>query len=121
MEYFINLLQVIVAFSLLSVWLVQANKPSKWRGVKAKTLKEEFQVYGLPEFMFYLVGFFKVSLAVIMLVSIFYPEFKEIAAYGLAFLLLGSVIMHIKVKDEMSKSFPAILFLSMCLAIAFLG
>ena len=120
MEYLVILLQLIVALSLLNVWLVQSNKPSKWRGGAAKTLKEEFSVYGLPEFMFYLVGFLKVGLVILLLLSIHYTEFKEIAAYGLAIVLSGSVLMHIKVKDDVSKSFPAFLFLSMCLAIALL-
>lgn len=120
MEYLVILLKLIVAFSLLNVWLVQSNKPSKWRGGAAQTLKEEFQVYGLPKFTFYLVGFLKVGLAILLLLSIYYTDLKETAAYGLAILLSGSVLMHIKVKDVISKSFPAILFLSMCLAIALL-
>jgi len=121
MEYFIIVLQLIVGISLLNVWLVQAKKPSKWRGGSAKTLKEEFKVYGLPDQLFYIIGFFKVGLATLLLISIYFTDFTAIATFGLAFFLSGSILMHLKIKDPISKSFPAILFLSMCLVIALLG
>ncbi|TFG78445.1 MAG: DoxX family protein, partial [Flavobacteriales bacterium] len=31
----------------------------------------------------------------------------------------GSVAVHVKIKDPLKKSFPALLFLAMCLVIAF--
>jgi len=121
MEYFIIALQLIVGISLLNVWLIQPNKPSKWRGGDAQTLKEEFQVYGLPDVLFYVIGFFKVGFAILLLASIYFTAYADIAAYGLAFFLSGSVVMHIKIKDPINKSFPAVLFLSICLVIALLN
>jgi len=121
LEYVIILLQLIVGISLLNVWLIQPNKPSRWRGGDAKTLKEEFNVYGLPEQLFYIIGFFKVGFAVILLASIYFSAYTDLAAYGLAFFLSGSILMHIKIKDPIEKSFPAVLFLSMCLVIALLN
>ena len=47
MNYFIIALQCIVAVSILNVWLVQNKKPTQWRGGNAKTIIEEFEVYGL--------------------------------------------------------------------------
>ncbi|ALM07068.1 hypothetical protein SB49_04065 [Sediminicola sp. YIK13] len=121
MNYLIILLQVIVGLSILNVWLLQKNKPTKWRGGNAKTIVEEFQVYGLPVWMCYVVGVLKVALALALLAAIFYPELKQPAALGLAILLSGSILMHLKIKDPLMKSFPAFLFLSMCLIIAFAG
>jgi hypothetical protein len=40
-----------------------------------------------------------------------------VASAGLTVLLLGSVAMHIKVKDALYKSFPATLFIVMNLII----
>ncbi len=119
MEYFIIVLQIIVAFSILNVWLIQNKKPSQWRGGNAKTLIEEFQVYGLPVWMCYLVGALKVILALGLLAAIWFPDIRQASALGLAALLLGSIIMHFKIKDPLKKSLPAFIFFIMCLYIAF--
>ena len=46
-EYIIIFLKIIVGVSIINVWLIQPNKPSGWRGGDAKTIIEEFNVYGL--------------------------------------------------------------------------
>lgn len=119
MNYFTIALQCIVAISILNVWLVQNKKPTQWRGGEAKTIIEEFKVYGLPVWMCYVIGTLKVILAIGLLAAIWYPALKQPSALGLALLLLGSIAMHIKIKDPLKKSFPAFLFLIMCLFIAF--
>ena len=119
MDIFIIILKIIVAFSLLNVWLLQYNKPTQWRGGDAQNIVEEFKVYGLPVWMCYLVGFLKVTLAIVLLVSNWYPVLENPAAIGLALLLTGSIIMHIKIGDPIKKSFPAALFLAMCAVIIF--
>ncbi len=119
MNYFTIALQGIVAISILNVWLVQNKKPTQWRGGSATTIIEEFKVYGLPVWMCYVIGTLKVVLALGLLAAIWYPALKQPSALGLALLLLGSIAMHIKIKDPLKKSFPAFLFLIMCLYIAF--
>ncbi len=119
MNYLIIALQIIVGVSILNVWLIQNKKPTRWRGGDAKTIIEEFQVYGLPVWMCYLIGFLKVSLAIALIAGIWYPVLIQPSALGLTLLLLGSVVMHFKIKDPLYKSFPALLFLLMCLVIAF--
>ena len=120
-DYIIIALKVIVGLSILNVWLIQYNKPTKWRGGSAKTIVEEFKVYGFSKQFCYLIGFLKVTLALILLASIHFKALTLIGSIGLAFLLLGSIMMHIKVKDELFKSFPAFLFLVMNLVIALLS
>jgi hypothetical protein len=120
MQYITIALQCIVAFSILNVWLLQYNKPTQWRGGDAKTIVEEFKVYGLPIWMCYVVGALKIILAIGLLASIWYPELQQISALGLAALLLGSIAMHLKIKDPLKKSFPAFLFFCMCLVISYL-
>ena len=116
-----TVLKVIVSLSILNVWLVQPKKPTKWRGGDAKTIIEEFEVYGLPKSLYYVIGFLKVSLALVLLASIKFENLTLFGSLGLAVLLLGSVIMHLKVKDELYKSFPAFLFILMNLVIAYLS
>jgi hypothetical protein len=119
MEYVIIALQVIVGISILNVWLVQNQKATRWRGGDARTIFEEFKVYGLPGWSVYVVGTLKVILAVLLIAGIWYPELRSPAAGGLGILLAGSVSMHIKIGDPLIKSFPAGLFLAMCLVIVF--
>lgn len=119
MEYLRVVLQVIVGLSILNVWLLQYKKQTQWRGGDAKTIKEEFSVYGLPEWMCYVVGALKIVLAVGLLLGIWFPELVKPASIGLAAMLIGSIAMHLKIKDPLKKSFPAFLFLLMCLYIAF--
>ncbi|MGJ8738229.1 DoxX family protein [Zobellia laminariae] len=119
MDYLLIALQVIVALSILNVWLVQNKKPTQWRGGNATTIIEEFKVYGLPVWMCFVVGTLKILFAVGLLAAIWYPSFREPSALGLAALLLGSITMHLKIKDPIKKSLPAFIFLTMCLYIAF--
>ncbi len=119
MDYIHIALQIIVGLSILNVWLVQNKKATRWRGGDATTIIEEFQVYGLPVWSAYVIGTLKVILAILLLASIWYPSLKFPAAAGLAILLSGSVAMHFKIGDPLIKSFPAALFLTMCLFLAY--
>ena len=121
MDYVSIGLKIIVGLSILNVWLLQPKKATKWRGGNATTIKEEFKVYGLSETFCYVIGFLKVSLALMLLASIKFEGLTLIGSLGLATLLLGSIIMHLKVKDELFKSFPAFLFIAMNLVIASLA
>ena len=120
-EYIIIALKLIVGLSILNVWLIQPNKPSKWRGGDATTITEEFSVYGLSKTFYYIVFAVKVGLAILLLVSIKYDVFSLYSSIGLAALLGGSIAMHLKVKDALFKSFPAFLFMVINLIIAYLA
>ncbi|MFT4661243.1 MAG: hypothetical protein ACI8XB_001516 [Patiriisocius sp.] len=119
MNYLIIALQIIVGISILNVWLIQGKKATRWRGGNAKTIIQEFEEYGLSSTLCYITGSIKVTLAIILITAIWYPILKQPAALSLAALLSVSIAMHIKIKDPLIKSFPASLFLVMCLAIAF--
>ena len=120
-DYIIVTLKIIVSLSILNVWLIQPNKPTKWRGGKAKNIFEEFEVYGLSKLLCYTIGFFKVSLAIVLFASIQFTALSLIGSLGLSILLLGSIGMHLKIKDPLYKSFPAFLFTIMNLLIAYLS
>jgi hypothetical protein len=120
-SYISIILKIIVGLSILNVWVIQPNKATKWRGGDAKTIIEEFEVYGLSKQFCYFVGFLKVGLALVLLASITFANLTMIGSTGLAVLLLGSIIMHLKVNDKLFKSFPAFLFLMMNLAIAIIS
>ena len=119
-EYVIIVLKIIVGISIVNVWLIQPNKPSKWGGGAATTIIEEFSIYGLSKTLYYLVFVVKVGLAILLLTSIKFDFLTLYSSIGLAILLGGSILMHFKIKDPLFKSFPAFLFLIMNLTIVYL-
>jgi|TARA_B110000238_G_C15835851_1_gene314765 hypothetical protein len=117
--YLVIVLKIIVAVSMLNVWLLQAHKATKWRGGNATSIIAEFEVYGLSKQFCYFVGFLKISFAILLLASLKFESLTLISSIGLTILLLGSVAMHVKVKDALYKSFPAALFIAMNLIILY--
>ena len=107
MDIVLIAIKVIIAAAIFNVWVLRYGKESKWRGGNAKNMKEEFNVYGLPEWMMALTGFLKVFLALILIASIWMPTLTQFGAIGIAVLMLGAIIMHIKVNDSLQKSLPA--------------
>jgi len=120
MDYLIIALKLVVGLSILNVWLLNSKKPSIWRPGDAQNIFEEFELYGLSKTTCYVIGFLKVALALLLIASIWFGMLQMPSAIGLAVLLLGSIAMHFKVKDPIKKSFPAALFLVMCLLIVLL-
>lgn len=120
MEYVEIVLKLIVGLSILNVWLLRANKSTEWRGGDASNIVEEFEAYGLPKWFMYAIGTLKSVLAILLLASIYYQQVELIAAYGIAFLMLGAVFMHFKIGDSPKKSLPAFTFLVLSLVITFI-
>ncbi len=108
-----TILQVVVALGLLNVWLVRAGSATSYRGGDARSLKEEFAAYGLPDFFFYLVGALKIGSAVMLIAGIWNESLVMPAAAIVAILMVGALVMHVKVKDPAVKSLPAFLMLVM--------
>lgn len=113
-----NVLQLIVGLGLLNVWLVRRRSSTAYRGGTAKTLQEEFAMYGLPGFAFYLVGALKVGAAVVLIAGVWMALPVQAAAGLVAVLMLGAVAMHVRVGDPLVKSLPAALMLALSAAIA---
>lgn len=121
MQVVAAVLQIIVASVLLAVWLFRRNQPTAYRGGNAGSMKEEFAVYGLPEWMMYLVGALKVGAALALLIGIGVHALVLPAALIVALLMIGAVAMHLKVHDPFKKSIPAVVLLLMCVSIGYLS
>ena len=115
-----TVLQVVVALGLLNVWLVRAGASTAYRGGSAQSLREEFAAYGLPDWTFYVVGFLKVTSAVLLIAGIWIPALIVPPAAIVAVLMIGALAMHAKVRDPLTKSLPAFLMLVMSAAILLL-
>lgn len=110
--YFIVAAKIIIFISIINVWFIRFNKPTPWRGGDSKSMKEEFETYRLSPAIMYIVGTIKVTLAVLLLVSIWIKDLSTPAAGAMGIFMLGAIAMHFKADDPNIKSFPAlILFL----------
>ena len=119
MGYITIFLQLVVAFGLLNVWVIRSNQETPYRGSNSNSLKNEFTAYGLPLWSFYVVGFIKISSALLLLLGLWKPFLVFPAALVVSFMMVGAVCMHIKVRDPLKKLLPALimLFFSICICI----
>ena len=109
----IMILQLIIAIGLINVWLFRFNKATQFRGGGAKNMKEEFMAYGLPLWLMYFVGAMKVAIAVMLIIAFWIEELLIYNLLALAVLMIAAVFMHVKVKDPIKKSYPALSILFM--------
>jgi uncharacterized membrane protein YphA (DoxX/SURF4 family) len=117
----LNVLQLAVGLGLLNVWLVRAGSATGYRGGDAKTLREEFRAYGLPDLAFYVVGGLKVAAGVVLIAGVWMELPVRVAAGIVAVLMVGALAMHLKVGDPPNRSVPAALMLLMSGAILLLA
>lgn len=108
-----SVLQLIVGFGLLNVWLLRRGSATAYRGGAAQTLQGEFAAYGLPVFAYYLVGALKVGAAIVLIAGVWFALPVREAAGVVAVLMLGAIAMHFKVGDPAMKSLPAALMFAM--------
>ena len=118
MKILSKILSIAVGLTVINVWLFRSNKSTSYRGGDASSLLEEFQVYGLDDY-FLIIGIVKVSLAIMLLLSLYFKKLSFFASSGIAVMMLVAVYMHINVGDEIIKSMPASVMLTSCLIIAY--
>ncbi len=118
MELFVKISQLIIGLGLLNVWLLRTGKSTAWRGGDAQNMREEFAVYGLSPAVMKLVGFLKISLGICLILGLWVPNITQPAAIAVAALMLGAVAMHVKVKDPLKSSLPALTLLVLSIVVA---
>jgi hypothetical protein len=118
MKVLSKILSVVVGLTVINVWLFRSNRSTSYRGGDAASLLEEFQVYGLEDY-FLIIGIIKVSLAIMLLLSLYFKKLSFFASSGIGIMMLVAVYMHVNVGDELIKSMPASVMLASCLIIAY--
>lgn len=121
MQTVLYVLQVVVALGLLNVWLLRFGRSTPYRGGNAKSMRDEFAVYGLPAWAMYAVGAIKVVAALCLLAGIWVHVLVFPAAAVVAVLMVGALAMHVKVHDPLAKSLPAASVLALCVAICWMS
>ena len=118
MQSLVILCQIIIALGIFNVWVIRYGKETSWRGGEAKNMKEEFAAYGLPGGFIFFIGAAKILLATCLIIGIWVTVLVKPAAIAMALLMIGAVSMHVKVKDPLQKSLPAITMLVLSLVVA---
>lgn len=111
MDFITIFLQIFVAFGLLNVWVIRRDQKTPYRGSDASSLKSEFAAYGLPLWSFYVIGFIKISSALLLLLGLWIPFLVFPAALVVSLIMFGALCMHIKVRDPVKKFLPALIML----------
>ena len=121
MIYLQHLLQIIAGLGIFNVWLLRFSQGTDYRGGKASSMSEEFLSYGLPSVAVYILGFLKIVSAIGLITGIFLPILVAPSAIVLAALMIGALGMHLKIKDPIKKSIPALAMLTLCVTIILLA
>ena len=112
-------IKIISALGIFNVWMLRYNKITEYRGGDAKSLKEEFETYGLKSWFMYIIGTIKIVVSILFIISCFsgYINIPDSAVfYGAAIMsliMIGAILMHLKANDPFKKSVPAISMLTM--------
>jgi len=112
-------IKIITALGIFNVWMLRYNKMTEYRGGDAKSLKEEFETYGLKSWFMYIIGTIKIFVSILFIVSCFsgYINIPDSAVfYGAAIMsiiMIGAILMHLKVNDPFKKSIPAVTMLTL--------
>ena len=57
----IIIIKIITALGIFNVWMLRYNKLTEYRGGNARSLKEEFETYGLNLWLMYIIGAIKIG------------------------------------------------------------
>lgn len=120
MKYIKIILSLLISITILNVWLIRFDNDSIYRGGNATNMIQEFEEYGLNESVVYIVGFFKVSAALFLLLGIYYNKLIFPSAITISLFMIGAVIMHFKVSDELIKYMPSSILLFSSLVLIYL-
>ncbi|MEO5722449.1 MAG: DoxX family protein [Chthoniobacterales bacterium] len=103
-------LQALVAASIFFVWVV-----------RYPNIIEEFQQYRLPDWLRDFVGILKITFAILLLVGIGRPRAAMLGGLGIALLMAGAFVTHLRVKNPPFKMLPCVALLLISLVIAYLN
>ena len=107
MNNFSIIAQLIVAFSIVYVWVFRFDN-----------IVKEFHQYGLSDLTRTIIGAAKIALSTLLVAGIWYPDLVLIPALMIAFLMLSAQYFHFKVGNPWQKYIPSLFLLMLCLFIA---
>ncbi len=118
MEQIVVAAQIVIALGLVNVWVVRFGKATAYRGGRAKNMREEFAAYGLPAWSLFAIGGLKLTIAALLVAAVWFAGLRQPASAALALLMLGAVLMHVRVRDPLVRSVPALGMLALSMFVA---
>jgi len=103
-------LQALVAASIVFVWVVRYDN-----------IVQEFNHFGLPDWLRDLVGVLKMTFALMLLIGIERGQFAVYGGIGIAVLMAAAMITHLRVKNPLLKMLPSMTLLICSVAIAWIN
>ena len=100
--------QLIVAISVAFVWTFRFHN-----------VLTEFESFGLNDITRNLVGVSKIALATLLVTGIWYPSLVCISAILMGGFMFAAQCFHFKIKNTFIKHLPSLIFLGLCVFIAF--
>lgn len=107
MNKLVVLAQLIIAFSIVIVWVF-----------RFENIVKEFKQYGLPDLVRTMVGAAKIALATLLVAGIWYPSLVLVPAILMALLMVCAQIAHVRAKNPWHKYVPSFLLLLLSLFVA---
>ena len=107
MEHISLLFQIVVAVSVLIVWIFRYHN-----------VITEFQQFGYSDVFRNFVGASKIAISTLLLTGIWYAELTPYAAMGMVAFMLAAQLSHLRVKNPFTQRLPSLVFLLMSLFIA---
>jgi hypothetical protein len=104
----IQLAQIIVAISVIYVWVFRYHN-----------VLTEFNQFGLNDITRNAVGASKISLATLLITGIWFPSLVLIPAILMGLLMISAQYFHFKIKNPLIKHLPSLLLLILCVFIIF--
>ena len=117
MKMIYKVLIIVVAAAVLSAWTWRLNIPSIYRGGDAINMIEEFQAYGLNQTTMVVVGIFKVTCAIILLIGLKVRRLVTPAAFIMGIFMTAAVYFHISISDPLVPTLPSAIMLLSCATI----
>ena len=116
---------LVISIIVLNVWLVRPKVHEffgfSFRGGDAESLLDEFAIYGISSETFYLVGFVKVTTALMLLAGLKYSWMKLPASILMTLFMTAAFYMHYTVADEIIKFVPSGILLSLSLILVMIN
>jgi len=107
MHNYLPYAQIIVATSVAYVWIFRYD-----------VIINEFKQFGLSDLTRTFVGAFKISLATLLIVGIWYPSLIPIPSILMGLFMLAAQYFHFKLKNPFVKHLPSLFLLILCVFVA---
>ncbi|MDO8366802.1 MAG: DoxX family protein [Saprospiraceae bacterium] len=103
MENYITIVKITIAISVAYVWIFRFDNVTK-----------EFKQFGLNDLTRNFVGATKISLATLLVVSIWYPSLILVPSVMMGLFMMAAQYFHFKTSNPFIKHLPSLILLILC-------